>query len=148
MNGTRLGRPIEILMVDDNRGDIDLAIEALHESKVTNKLHGVETGMEALAFLRQAAGYSEAPRPDLILLDLNLPEMDGREVLAEIKADPKLQAIPVVILTTSAAEQDILRAYQFKANAYITKPVDLEQFIAIVRQIENFWFTIVQLPSR
>lgn len=137
----------EILLVEDNPGDVRLTREALKEGKVLNHLNVVDDGIEALAFLRREDKYANAVRPDLILLDLNLPKKDGREVLAEIKADAGLKKIPVVILTTSAAEQDVLKTYDLHANCYITKPVDLEQFIKIVRLIEDFWFTIARLPS-
>jgi two-component system, chemotaxis family, response regulator Rcp1 len=136
------GRPIEILLVEDNPGDVRLTIEALRDSKVRNNLQVASDGVQALERLR-ATGSA---RPDLILLDLNLPKKDGREVLAEIKADPSLKTIPVVILTTSRAEQDVLRTYELQANCYITKPVDLEQFITVVKSIEHFWLTIVTLP--
>ncbi len=142
-----IGRPVEILLVEDNPGDVRLTIEALHESKVRNTLSVATDGVEALAFLRREGRYGGAPRPDLILLDLNLPKMDGREVLAAIKADQELRTIPVVILTTSHAEQDILKSYNLHANCYITKPVDLDQFITVVKSIEDFWLTIVTLPT-
>ncbi len=141
-------RPIEILMVEDNPGDIRLTVEALKEAKVRNNLHTVEDGVEALAFLRREGRYAEVPRPDLVLLDLNLPKMNGREVLAEIKEDPDLRRIPVVILTVSQAEQDIVKSYNLHANCYITKPVDLDQFLEVVKSIENFWLTVVKLPPR
>ena len=141
-------RPIEILMVEDNPGDVRLTVEALKEAKVRNNLHTVEDGVEALAFLRREGRYTEVPRPDLVLLDLNLPKMNGREVLAEIKEDPDLRRIPVVILTISQAEQDIVKSYNLHANCYITKPVDLDQFLEVVKSIENFWLTIVKLPPR
>ncbi|WP_028579917.1 response regulator [Desulfogranum japonicum] len=140
------GLPVEILLVEDNPGDVRLTIEGLKEGKVRNNLSVVEDGVEALAFLRKEGKYSDAVRPDLILLDLNLPKKDGREVLSEIKSDNDLCRIPVVVLTTSKAEQDILKAYSLHANCYITKPVDLDQFIAVVESIEDFWFTIVKLP--
>ncbi len=139
-------KPVDILLVEDNPGDVRLTREALKEGKVLNTLSVVADGVEALAFLRREERYATAARPDLILLDLNLPRMDGRELLAVIKADAELRRIPVVILTTSAAEQDILKSYNLHANCYITKPVDLEQFIAVVRSVEDFWFTIVRLP--
>ena len=139
--------PIEILLVEDNTGDARLAREALRDAKVANHLNWVADGVEALAFLRRQDSYMSAPRPDLILLDLNLPRKDGREVLSEIKSDEKLKRIPVVILTTSQAEEDILKAYHLNANCYITKPVDLDQFIKVVKTIEDFWLTIVKLPS-
>ncbi len=142
-----LAELVEILLVEDNPGDVRLTQEALREGKVHNNLHVARDGVEALAFLRRQGPFANAVRPDLILLDLNLPKKDGREVLAEIKNDPALASIPVVILTTSAAEQDILRAYHLHANCYITKPVDLEQFIEVVKAIEGFWFTIVRLPT-
>jgi len=142
------GRPIEILLVEDNPGDVRLTIEALKEAKVRNHLSVAKDGVEALAFLRREGSYADAVRPDLILLDLNLPRKDGREVLSEIKADASLRAIPVVILTTSQAEQDIVRSYELHANCYITKPVDLDQFITVVRSIEDFWLTIVTLPRQ
>jgi two-component system, chemotaxis family, response regulator Rcp1 len=142
------GRPIEILLVEDNPGDVRLTVEGLNEGKVHNNLHVARDGVEALAFLRREGNYSDAVRPDLILLDLNLPRKDGREVLADIKADPDLKTIPVVVLTTSRAEQDVLHSYQLQANCYITKPVDLEQFIHVVKSIEDFWFTVVTLPRR
>jgi CheY-like chemotaxis protein len=138
------GRPIEILLVEDNPGDVRLTIEALRDSKVRNNLQVARDGVEALDFLRRP----NAVRPDLILLDLNLPRKDGREVLAEIKADASLKTIPVVVLTTSRAEQDVLRTYELQANCYITKPVDLDQFITVVKSIEDFWLTIVTLPHR
>ena len=141
-------RPIEILMVEDSPTDVLITQEALEQAKVRNYLHVVEDGVEALAFLRKEGQYAGAPRPDLILLDLNLPRKDGREVLAEIKADEHLKTIPVVILTTSKAEEDVLRAYGLHANCYITKPVDLTRFIEVVQAIENFWFTVVTLPER
>jgi two-component system, chemotaxis family, response regulator Rcp1 len=141
-------RPIEILMVEDNPGDVRLTVEALKEAKVRNNLHTVEDGVEALAFLRREGRYAEVPRPDLVLLDLNLPKMNGREVLAKIKEDPDLRRIPVVILTISQAEQDIVKSYNLHANCYITKPVDLDQFLEVVKSIENFWLTIVKLPPR
>ncbi len=140
-------RPIEILLVEDNPGDVRLTLEALKEGKISNRLHVAEDGLEALAFLRREGDNADAPRPDLILLDLNLPRMDGRELLELIKEDERLRRIPVVILTTSQDEQDILRSYNLYANCYITKPVDLEQFISVVRAIEDFWLTIVQLPA-
>ena len=142
----RLEKTIDILLVEDNPGDVRLTKEALKDCKVRNQLYTVANGIEAMAFLRKEAPYSDVARPDLILLDLNLPLKDGREVLADIKDDPALKRIPVVILTTSKAEEDILRSYNLHANCYITKPVDLDRFIEIVKMIEGFWFTIVKLP--
>ena len=139
-------KPIEILLVEDNQGDVRLTQEALKEGKVRNNLHVVWNGVEALSYLRAEGDYASAVRPDLILMDLNLPLKDGREVLQEIKSDPSLRRIPVVILTTSQAEEDILRAYDLHVNCYITKPVDLDQFIRIVRSIEDFWLSVVRLP--
>jgi CheY-like chemotaxis protein len=141
------GRPIEILLVEDNPGDARLAMEALREAKVHNNLRWVSDGVEALAYLQREGPYARAPRPDLILLDLNLPRKDGREVLAAVKADEELRRIPVVVLTTSQAEEDILKAYHLNANCYISKPVDLEQFMKVIRTIKEFWLTIVRLPS-
>lgn len=138
--------PIEILLVEDNPGDARLAFEALKESKVHNNLHHVVDGVEAMRFLRREGEYADAALPDLILLDLNLPRKDGREVLAEVKADPEFKLIPVVILTTSAAERDLLKSYDLHANAYVVKPIDLNQFIEVVQSIEIFWFSIVKLP--
>jgi CheY-like chemotaxis protein len=140
-------RAVEILLVEDSPSDADLTVEALSDGKVLNNLHWVEDGVEALAFLRRQGKYSDAPRPDLILLDLNLPKKDGREVLSQIKADPHLKLIPVVVLTTSAAERDILKTYELNANCYVTKPIDLEQFICVVKLIEMFWLAVVKLPS-
>lgn len=141
------GRAIEILLVEDNLGDARLTQEALREARVSNHLSLVRDGVEALAFLRREGGYASAPRPDLILLDLNLPRKDGREVLSEIKSDERLRRIPVVVLTVSQSDEDILRAYNLNANCYITKPVDLEHFIKVVRSIEDFWLAIVKLPG-
>jgi len=141
------GRPVEILLVEDNPGDVRLTVEALREGKVRNRLNVAIDGVEALAYLRREGKYTAAARPDLILLDLNLPRKDGREVLAEIKADANLRTIPVVIHTTSQADEDILRSYNLHANCYVTKPVDLEQFITVVKSIEDFWLTIVALPN-
>ena len=146
INRSTTGRPIEILLVEDNPGDVRLTVEGLKESKVRNNLHVARDGVEAMEFLRREGPHTGAVRPDLILLDLNLPRMDGREVLLEIKSDAKLKTIPVVVLTTSRAEHDVLRSYELQANCYITKPVDLEQFITVVKSIEDFWFTIVTLP--
>jgi two-component system, chemotaxis family, response regulator Rcp1 len=140
-------RPIEILLVEDNPGDVRLTREALLEGKVRNHLNVAGDGVEALAYLRRQDGHANAVRPDVILLDLNLPRKDGREVLTEIKNDPLLKNIPVVILSSSQAEQDIVRAYDLHANCYVSKPMDLDQFIAVVKSIEDFWFTIVKLPS-
>lgn len=140
--------PIEILLVEDNEGDARLAIEALKEGKVRNNLHHVKDGVEAMALLQRQGEYACTPPPDLILLDLNLPRKDGREVLAEIKEDPELMMIPVVVLTTSQAEQDLAETYSLHANAFITKPLDLDRFVEVVQAIENFWFTIVKLPPR
>ena len=148
MTSQRIGKPIEVLLVEDNPGDVRLTLEVFKESKMHNNLSSVGDGVEALAFLRREGKYIQSPRPDLILLDLNLPKKDGREVLAEIKEDPDLRRIPVVVLTTSQAEQDVLRSYNLHANCYISKPIDLEQFITVVRSIEDFWLAIVKLPSR
>jgi two-component system response regulator len=139
-------RAIEVLLVEDNPGDVRLTREALKEGKVWNNLHVVEDGEAAIAFVRQEGSFVAVPRPDLILLDLNLPRLDGREVLGLLKADEKFRSIPVVILTTSQAEEDVLRSYNLNANCFITKPVDFDQFIKIVRAIEEFWMTIVTLP--
>ena len=137
---------IEILLVEDNPGDVRLTREALKDGKIVNNLHVAEDGVDALAFLRREGKYRNAVRPELILLDLNLPKKDGREVLAEIKADKELKRIPVVVLTSSAAEQDIVKSYNLHANCYVTKPVDLDQFINVVKSIEHFWLTVVKLP--
>jgi CheY-like chemotaxis protein len=139
-------RPAELLLVEDSPGDVELTREALDEAKVSNRLHVVADGVEAMQFLRREGRFADAVRPDLVLLDLNLPRKDGREVLAEIKADPELRRIPVVVLTTSEAEKDVLAAYALHANAYIVKPVDLDQFLAVVRSVEGFWLTVVKLP--
>jgi two-component system, chemotaxis family, response regulator Rcp1 len=139
--------PIEILLVEDNPGDARLAAEALKENKVRNNLYHVKDGVEAMDFLRRQGEYASVPVPDLILLDLNLPRKDGREVLQEIKDNPGLRLIPVVVLTTSAAERDLVKTYDLHANAYVIKPIDLDRFIQVVRAIENFWFTIVKLPQ-
>ncbi|KRF10320.1 response regulator [Paenibacillus sp. Soil766] len=144
----KMSQNVEILLVEDNPGDIRLIVEVLKEGKIHNNLSVVEDGEEALAYLRREGSYRDAIVPDIILLDLNLPKINGTEVLAEIKKDPLLKYIPVIILTTSEAEQDILRAYDLHANCYITKPVNLEQFLTVVRSIENFWLTIVKLPRR
>jgi CheY-like chemotaxis protein len=141
------GRPVEILLVEDNPADIRLTREAIKEFKIHNTLHVITNGVEALAFLRREGGYADAARPDLVLLDLNLPKKNGLDVLKEIKTDEALQHIPVVILTASKADQDVLDAYYLHANCYITKPVGLDQFEKIVRSIEEFWFTIVALPQ-
>jgi CheY-like chemotaxis protein len=140
--------PVEILLIEDNPGDVRLTMEALKEAKVINHLTVLKDGVEALAFLRRQGQYAKAPRPHLILLDLNLPKKDGREVLADIKADNTLKHIPIVVLTTSQDEQDVLKSYNLHANCYITKPVDLEQFIKVVRSIEDFWLGIVVLPLK
>ena len=137
---------IEILMVEDNAGDADLLLEFLEQSKVKNRIHWVQDGEAAMAFLRREGEYAGKPMPDLILLDLNLPKKDGREVLSETKADPKLAHIPVVILTSSKSEIDIARSYRLQASCYITKPVDLEQFAKVVRSIDDFWLSVVRLP--
>ena len=139
--------PIELLLVEDSEPDVRLTMEALREAKVKNRLWVVEDGVEAMAFLRRQDGHADAPRPDLILLDLNLPRMDGREVLRQIKNDDSLKRIPVVILTTSRSEEDVLRAYDLHANCYITKPVDFTRFMEVVRSIEDFWLTVVKLPD-
>jgi two-component system, chemotaxis family, response regulator Rcp1 len=141
------GKLIDILLVEDNEGDARLALEAMRDSKIRNTLHHVLDGDEALAFLRRAGRFADAPRPDLILLDLNLPGKSGQEVLAEIKADPELRRIPVVILTVSSGEADVLKSYDLHANCFITKPIDLMQFMTVVKSIEDFWLTIVRLPS-
>jgi two-component system, chemotaxis family, response regulator Rcp1 len=141
-------QPVEILLVEDNPGDVRLVQEALRDSKLINKMHAVTDGQKALAYLRKEGLFADAVRPDLVLLDLNLPRKDGREVLAEIKADDALRQIPVVIVTSSKAEEDILKAYDHHANCYITKPVDLEKFMEVVRAIEEFWVSIVKLPAK
>ncbi|GAN33598.1 MAG: response regulator [Candidatus Brocadia sp. AMX2] len=148
MNNEGVVRSIEILLVEDSPGDVRLTREALKEAKMRNNLHVVGDGVEAMSFLRKKDKYANAPRPDLILLDLNLPKKDGREVLAEIKSDEDLKNIPVVVLTISKSEEDILRSYNLHANCYVTKPIDFDQFTTVVKAIENFWFTIVKLPMK
>jgi CheY-like chemotaxis protein len=147
MTAAEIMKPVEILLVEDNPGDVRLTKEALKEAKVINNLTVLKDGVEALAFLRQQGPYGAAVIPHLILLDLNLPKKDGREVLAEIKADEKLKRIPVVVLTTSQDEQDVFKSYNLHANCYVTKPVDLEQFMTVVKSIEDFWLGIVMLPK-
>lgn len=147
MDSLYSSKPVEILLVDDNPGDVRLTREALSENKVSNNLHVATDGAEALAFLNREGQYADAPRPDLILLDLNLPKKNGREVLAEVKNHPNLRRIPVVILTTSSEEKDILATYNLHANCYITKPVDLNCFMEVIRSIEGFWLSIVKLPT-
>lgn len=141
------GKPIEILLVEDNAGDVRLTREALKDAKVLNNLHVARDGEEATEFLFRKGKHADAPRPDIIILDLNLPRKDGNEVLAEIKADKELKRIPVVILTTSKSEEDVLKSYNLHANCYVTKPLDLDQFIGVVKSIEDFWFTVVKLPK-
>jgi len=147
MDDLRGARPIEIMLVEDNPADVRLTRETLKEGKVRNHLHVVSDGVEALAWLRREGKFTDAARPDVILLDLNLPKKDGREVLAEIKGDRDLGRIPVIVLTISQAEQDILEAYDLRANCFISKPIDLDEFIKVVRSIEDFWLTIVKLPE-
>jgi CheY-like chemotaxis protein len=139
-------KPIEVLLVEDDPGDVLMTREALAESKVLNTLHVATDGEEALRFLRRESPFEEAPRPDLVLLDLNLPRVDGREVLEQVKGDPDLRRIPVVVLTTSQAEEDILRSYDLHANAFISKPVDFDRFVDVIRQVDNFYISIVSLP--
>ncbi|MGA2092679.1 MAG: response regulator [Sedimentisphaerales bacterium] len=141
-------KPVEILLVEDSPSDAALTIEALEAGKVANKLTLVEDGVEAMAFLKRQGKYAKAERPDLIMLDLNLPRKDGREVLVEIKNDPDLKIIPIIVLTTSHSDKDILQSYQLNANCYITKPVDFTQFIDVVKSIEKFWLTVVTLPAK
>ncbi len=141
-------RLIEVLLVEDDPGDVLLTREAFEHQKVANRLHVVNNGEDAITFLRKEGAYTDAPDPDLVLLDLNLPGMHGREVLMAVKEDPKLQTIPVVVLTTSEAEEDVLRSYQLHANAYVTKPVDFERFMAVVRAIDEFFVSVVRLPGR
>ncbi len=138
---------IDVLLVEDDDGDVLMTREAFEHHKIRNHLHVVQDGEEALQFLRREGQYADAPRPGLILLDLNLPRRDGRQVLAELKADPELRVIPVVVLTTSEAEEDILRSYTLHANAYVTKPVDFDRFIDVIRQIDDFFVTVVKLPG-
>ncbi len=141
-------RPVDILLVEDNPGDVRLTKEALKDAKVLNEIYVARDGVEAMQFVHREGSFAEAPMPDLILLDLNLPRKDGREVLAEIKKDPKLQHIPIVVLTTSKADEDIIKTYNLHANAYITKPVDLNRFVEIMHTLEQFWFTIVRLAPK
>lgn len=146
MNVRNKFKAVEILLIEDNPGDVRLTIEALKESKIINNLEVVEDGIEALSFLKKEGIYKDKPRPDLIILDLNLPKKDGREVLGEIKSEDSLKQIPIVILTTSEAEEDIIKSYELHANCYITKPVNMEQFIKVVKSVGEFWFSIVMLP--
>ena len=146
IKAVRIGKPVEILLVEDNPGDVRLVKESLKDIKVLNNLRVAKDGQEALDFLHREGNHTEAPHPDLILLDLNLPKKDGREVLAEIKADKDLKRIPVVVLTTSKAEEDILKSYNLQANCYITKPVDFDEFVKVIKSIKDFWLTIVKLP--
>jgi CheY-like chemotaxis protein len=148
MSPPQLLNAIDVLLVDDDPGDTLMIREAFEHNKVKNTLECVADGVQAMQYLRREGEYANAPRPDLILLDLNLPRKDGREVLAEIKSDPRLATIPVVVLTTSNAEEDVLRSYQLHANAYVTKPVDFERFIEVVRQIDEFFVTVVKLPGQ
>jgi CheY-like chemotaxis protein len=141
-------RQIEVLLVEDDPGDVMMTREAFQDYKVQNQLHVVSDGAEAMAFLREVGDYAGRPRPDLVLLDLNLPRMDGRQVLESIKSDPELASIPVVVLTTSENEDDVLRSYSLHANAYVTKPVDFQRFIEVIRQIDDFFVTVVRLPRR
>lgn len=145
---TQAPTPIDILLVEDDPGDVLMTREAFAHHKIRNPLHVAEDGVEALRFLKREGPFGAAPRPGLILLDLNLPRKDGRELLGEIKQDPGLRTIPVVVLTTSEAEEDILRSYELHANAYVTKPVDFEKFVEVVRKIDDFWVTVVKLPHR
>jgi CheY-like chemotaxis protein len=147
MNKKNNGKPIDILLVEDNPGDVRLTQEVLKEAKVKNELHVVYDGVEALAFLRHEGKYKDATRPDLILLDLNLPKKTGHEVLSEVKADDNLKRIPIVVLTVSRDEEDVIKSYNLYANCFITKPVDLNQFLNVVKSIEDFWLTIVKLPK-
>lgn len=140
-------RPIEILLVEDNPGDVELTREALRMGKLQNLLHVAPDGLAAMDFLRQVGKYASAPRPDLIILDLNLPKKDGRQVLAEVKGDEALKCIPVVVLTTSSAEEDVLKSYNLHANCFITKPIDMQQFMRVIHSIEEFWLSIVVLPG-
>lgn len=140
--------PIKILLVEDNPGDVRLTIEALKDSKIHNTLDVVEDGQDALAYLRKEGKYAHTNTPDLILLDFDLPTLSGKEVLEQVKADRYLRLIPIIVLTVSQSEQDVLRAYDLQANAYVNKPIDFDQFVSVIRSIENFWFTIVKLPGR
>jgi two-component system, chemotaxis family, response regulator Rcp1 len=142
-----LGRPIHILLVEDSPSDVAMTTAALREGRIANELHVVSDGAAAMSFVRHEGRYSEAPRPDLVILDLNLPKMDGREVLEQIKSDDDLKVIPVVVLTTSSSDEDIVRSYRLQANSYVTKPVGLEPFLAAVRGIEDFWLCLVKLPN-
>jgi two-component system, chemotaxis family, response regulator Rcp1 len=148
MNGMRPGSPVEILLIEDDPGDVLLTRRALAESKVSNVIHVMQDGVQALAFLRQQPPHEEAARPDLVLLDLNLPRKGGLEVLAEVKADPELRQIPVVVLTTSSADEDVIRSYDLHANAYIQKPVDLSRFLSVVHAVDEFFVGVVRLPPR
>lgn len=142
------GDPIEILLAEDNPGDVRLTEKALDHGNIINNLHVVENGVEAIKFLRQEGDYADKPRPDLVLLDLNMPKKDGREVMEDMKADPSLRRIPVVVLTSSEAEEDVVRSYELNANAYLTKPVDFDGFVDIVKRIEDFWFSVVKMPPK
>ncbi|OHB61093.1 MAG: response regulator [Planctomycetes bacterium GWF2_42_9] len=141
-------RPVEILLIDDSPSDTDLTVEAFKNGRIANRLFSVADSVEAMAYLRQQGEYKNAPRPDLIMLDLNLPKKDGRQLLAELKNDPDLKLIPVIVLTTSRADEDILKSYEYQANCFITKPVDFKSFIEIIKAIENFWLVVVTLPPR
>jgi len=147
MSSSSRGEPIEILLVEDSPDDAELTKDALRDGKIRNRLHHVEDGVEAMAFLRRQGQYADAPRPDLILLDIIMPRKNGHEVLEEVKSDPDLRSIPVVVMTSSDDEDDIRDAYNRHVNCYVTKPVDLDQFVAVVKSIETFWFTIVKLPA-
>lgn len=147
MAARELGRPLEILHVDDSPDDLELTMECLREGNIWHNLSAVSDGVEAMEFLRKQGRFTDAPDPDIILLDLNLPRKDGREVLEEIKTDDQLKHIPVVVLTTSQAEQDILKSYRLHANSYITKPVDLDQFFSVITSMGNFWASVAKLPS-
>jgi len=148
MDPTNLARPVEILLVEDNPGDVELTAEALRAGKISNQMHVVEDGESAMAFLRKQGGYAGVPCPDVVLLDLNLPRKDGREVLAEMKSDPALRRIPVVVLTTSQAERDLLQAYDLYANCYLIKPIEFDRFICVIGHIRDFWLSAVSLPPR
>ena len=142
------GEPIEILLAEDNPGDVRLTEKALERGKIVNNLHVTENGVEAMRFLRREGEYADEPQPDLVLLDLNMPRKDGREVLEEMRGDPELRRIPVVVLTSSEAEEDVVRSYELSANAYLTKPVDFEGFVDIIERIEEFWFSVVKMPPK